>query len=443
MKRILTRRAALAGLGAVPFFPRAILAQGAVFDVDVAIVGAGAAGIAAARELQRLGRSFVIVEARERIGGRTFTDSSLGAPFDAGAVYIHWAERNPWREIAASFDVSTIDSATITAPSRFYDNGAPTEFDGGRGGYQEVSRLLDTDEGLVPDVSFVERVAKLPPDQRGGAAAIARMALGDEPERISALDYGRLWSGDDLIIPSGYGALVQQYARGLDIRTSTPVTTIDVSGAGISLETPQGRLRTRAAIVTVPVGVLKSGAIRFIPELPAETRDGLAGLEMGALSKVGLKFNGERFGIAAGTDLWDRTGPRASFDFECWTHGHDLVVAYFGGDHARDVVGRGEREALQIVLDEFVRVVGADARKSFEKGVMHGWSAEPYSLGCYSHATPGHADARGKLARPVAERLWFAGEATPTDGDFGPAMTAGGAFLAGRAAARDAAKLFG
>ncbi len=443
MTHLFTRRGALAGLAGSAAFPLGLRAQGAVFDAEVAIVGAGAAGVAAARELQKLGRTFVIVEARDRIGGRTFTDTSLGAPFDAGALYIHWAERNPWREIAESLRVETVDSSALTGPSQFFDNGEGTQFGGRRANFQEISRLFDPDVAPVPDVSFVERVGSLGADNRGGATAIARMALGDEPENISALDYARLWSGDDLVVPSGYGALVERHAQGLDIRTSTPVTAIDYSGAGVVLETPKGNLRVRAAVVTIPVGVLKSGAVRFTPELPAETRDGLDGLAMGALSKIGLKFNGQRFGIAPGTDLWQRLGPRASFDFECWPFGRDIVIAYFGGDHARDVVGRGEREALNIVLDEFVKLVGADARKSFERGVVHGWSVEPYSLGCYSHALPGHADSRAKLARPVAERLFFAGEATPIEEDFGGAMTAGGASLAGVAAARAAAKLFG
>ena len=430
-----TRRGVVAGLAGMLALPRALRAQSTVFDIDVAIVGAGAAGIAAAHALRARGKSYVILEARDRVGGRVFTDTSLGAPFDAGAIYIHWAEKNPWRDIAASLGARTINSDTLTAPSRFYENGEPAPRRGRRGGMEAVSKLLDTDEGPVPDISIVERVAGLPEDERGGGAAIARMALGDEPENISALDYARLWSGDDLILPDGYGALVRRHAEGLDIRLSTPVTAIDWSGQGVALDTPAGRLRARAAIVTVPVGVLKAGSIRFTPALPATTLEGLDGLGMGALTKLGLKFNGARFGLPAGGDLWDRLGPRASFDFECWPFDRDIVVALFGGDHAREIVARGEREAIALVLDEFVRLVGADARKAFTGGALHGWCADPYSMGCYSHARPGHADARAKLATPVADRLYFAGEATG-GADFGGAMTAGGAYLAGRDAAR-------
>jgi monoamine oxidase len=291
----------------------------------------------------------------------------------------------------------------------------------------------------VPDVSFVERAEALP-GAAGGAAAIARMALGDEPENISALDYARLWSGDDLVMADGYGDLVRRYGAGLDVRLNTPVAAIDTGGPGVALTTPAGTLTARAAIVTVPVGVLKTGAIRFTPELPHSTQAGLDGLAMGALTKVGLKFNGARFGVDAGVDLWSRLGPRASFDFECWPFGRDIVIAYFGGDHARGVIRQGERAAVETALAEFVRIVGPEARRAFERGVLHGWASEPWSLGCYSHALPGHAGARARLAQPVAGKLFFAGEATGGE-NFGGAMTAGGAWLAGRDAARAAARL--
>ena len=439
MPKPISRRAAAAGLSGALALPTALRAQGAVFDRDVAIVGAGAAGISAAKELLRLGKTFVVLEARDRVGGRMFTDASLGAPFDAGAVYIHWAERNPWKGVAEALGVATIDNDSTPTPSRFYDHGAPAAQRGGeRENSAATDTLFDTDAAPVPDVSMSERVAGLGEPGRRGAEAIARLALGDEPETISALDYARLWSGADLLVPSGYGALAQTFARGLDTRLSSPVNAIDYSGAGVSLETPAGRSRARAAIVTVPVGVLKSGAIRFTPGLPASTRDGLNGLDMGALTKIGLKFDGARFGIEPATDLWDRLGPRASFDFECWTWDRDLIVAYLGGDHARGVVGQGERAAIETALDELTRIIGPDARKRFVRGVLHGWCVDPLSMGCYSHALPGHADARAKLAAPVAERLFFAGEATGGEG-FGGAMTAGGAFLAGQAAARAAA----
>ncbi len=436
--RPLSRRSIILGLAAPLARPSGLRAQGAVFDCDVAIVGAGAAGLSAARQLQKLGKAFVILEARARIGGRMFTDTRLGAPYDAGAVYIHWAERNPWRDIAAELGVTAVNNDALSTASEFFNDGRRAQRRGDRGNFQAIDNLFDPEKGEVPDISMAARVAALPVARAGGAEAIARMSLGDEPENISALDYARLWSGDDLLVPSGYGALAENYARGLDIHTATPVTAIDYSGAGVALETPAGRVTARAAIITVPVGVLQKGVIRFAPSLPGVTRDGLNGLGMGALTKIGLRFDGARFGLAPATDLWDRRGPRSSFDFECWTWDRDVIVAYLGGDHARSLVARGERAAIETALDELTDLIGPDVRKHFVHGVLNGWCADPWSLGCYSHALPGNAGARAKLAAPVADRLFFAGEATGGE-SFGGAMTAGGAWLAGQAAARAAA----
>jgi monoamine oxidase len=437
----LARRSFLVGTGATLALPRIVRAQPAS-DADVLIVGAGAAGLAAARECQRLGTSFILVEARDRIGGRVFTDTSLGQPFDAGARYIHWAERNPWAGVARGLGVAT--SADISSPGgfRFYANGKPVpEADRSlrRQAFAELSRLLE-DPATVPDVSLTDEVAARGLAFTDAAGGLARMALGEEPERVSARDYARLWSGADLVVPGGYGTLVQAFGAGLPVRLSTPVQAIRWDGPDITAETRDGTLHAKAAIITVPPSVLASGAIRFTPELPAGTRDALAGLGAGALTKIGLKFDVTRFDVAPDSDIFEIEGPGDTFDFECFTFGRDIVVANFGGDHARRVTADGDAAAIATTLDAFVRVVGSSARKSFAGGSVHAWHRDPLSLGCYSHCLPGHAAARGKLAEPVANRIFFAGEATGGE-NFGAAMTAGGAFLAGQAAARRATGL--
>lgn len=447
MSRSITRRSATFGLAAAaacPGIARPGLARAQnAFDVDAVVIGAGAAGIAAGRELARLGRSAVVLEARGRVGGRVFTDRSLGDPWDAGALYIHWSDRNPWTQIAAQLGFETLDPSSLGGGTRFFDFSEPSDTPR-RGGFGLVQRFFDTDVSPVPDVSILERVGGPEADVAQAAMAIARMSLGDEPERISAVDYARLWAGDDLVVRQGYGSLVERAAQGLDVRLSTPVEAVDWSGAGVRVTMKSGVIRARAAIVTLPVGVLQKGGVRFTPDLPQRTRDGLAGLGMGALTKVALKFNGDRFGLSPGTDLWERLGPRRSFNFECFTHDRDVVIAFFGGDHAREVMAQGERGAVRIVLDEFKRLVGARAEKSFVAGKLAGWATDPWSMGAYSHALPGRADARALLAEPVGERIWFAGEATagsqPGE-DFGGAMTAGGAWLAGAAAAKAVAGL--
>ncbi len=440
MTAIGNRRGFLAAAGALAL-PRALRAQGAVHDVDVIIVGAGAAGLAAARQLQALGKSFVVIEARERLGGRVFTETGLGAPYDAGAFYIHWAERNPWQPEAQRLGFETLDEAALPrGADRFYANGELSQRDRNRRGFwNQLSDLFETDAGPVPDVSLTQRVGE-EPDMLRGVAGLARMSLGDEPERISSLDYARLWSGDDLIVPRGYGALVERYGAGLPVRLSTPVRRIEWGGSGVRVVSDAGVLSARAAIVTVSTGVLAAEAIDFDPALPAATLSGIDALKMGALTKAGLSFGASRFGLPANSNLWDSSGPRASFNFECFPFDRDIVIAYFGGDHARDILRMEESEVLALLVERFAAMVGAEARLAFRGGRLHAWSLDPFAMGCYSHATPGQAAARSKLAAPVGERLFFAGEATAAgDGGFGAAMTAGGAFQAGQVAARAAA----
>jgi len=271
---------------------------------------------------------------------------------------------------------------------------------------------------------------------------MSRLALGEEAERISARDYSKLIGGEDRLIPDGFGTVLERYAQGLPIRYETPVAAIDWSGAGVRVTSAKGVLSARSVIVTVSVGVLKSGAIRFTPELPAINRDGLNGVGMGASTRAALSFGAERFGLRANTNLRLRLSPRESFSFGCFPFGKNIITVYFGGDHARQVSAMGERDAIAHLLDQFVFMVGEEARKHFRAGRFADWWNDPYARGGYSHVIAGHDGARDKLAAPVGGRIYFAGEATGGSfGDAGAAITAGGAYVAGRAAARRAARI--
>ena len=262
------------------------------------------------------------------------------------------------------------------------------------------------------------------------AAGLSQMALGDEPDRISARDYARLWSGDDRLLPGGYGMLVDTIAPGLAVRLSAPVTELDWSGAGVVAQTAAGTIRARRAIVTVPLGVLRADSIRFRPALPAETEAAINGMGMGALSKIGMSFDFARLDLPRG-DIFARD-TKSLFDFDCRPFDQNIVVAIFGGDFARSITQSTE-QAVDAALEAFIAVVGGDARQAFRGAQLHAWHNEPFSLGCYSQCLPGHADARAALARPVGDRIIFAGEATAPEG---AAMTTGGAYLSGQTAAR-------
>jgi monoamine oxidase len=436
---MLDRRRWLMGSGALAAGFAGGFAPVRAAEPDVIVIGAGAAGIAAAKQLQAAGRPTVVLEARGRLGGRTFTDSSLGPSYDAGAMFIHWAERNPWTEIARELGVQT-PNESWGGGFQLFQNGSPMPAGDRarrRGAFGEIDRRLETTDLHERDRSVAELLSDLGPDLAPVASSGLLLSIGEESARISARDYQRLWSGEDYVVPSGYGNLVARYGAGLDIRLNQPVTAIDWSGSRIAVTTASGTLRARACIVTVPVGVLKAASIRFTPGLPARTRDALAGIGMGALTKIALKVEGERFGIAPGTTYFEAgTGSRL-ISFELFPDNRDLVIGYCGGDFARDLSTAGPQAAREQVVDLLAAMVGGDFRKAAGPVSFPAWWTDPFSHGSYSVCLPGHAGARDILAEPIGGKLWFAGEATAGGG----AMTAGGATLAGRTAAAAVARL--
>ncbi|MGE7471121.1 flavin monoamine oxidase family protein [Bosea sp. NPDC003192] len=407
-------------------------------EPDVIVIGAGAAGIAAAKQLRAAGRSVIVLEARGRLGGRTFTDSSLGPPYDAGAMFIHWAERNPWTEIARELSVATPNESWGSSFQLFQSGNPMPAGDRARrrGAFGEIDRRLDNADLEARDLSVAEVLSDLGPDLAPVAASGMLLSIGEESARISARDYQRLWAGEDYVVPSGYGNLVARYAEGLDIRLNQPVTAIDWSGSRVAVTTAAGTLRARACIVTVPVGVLKAGAIRFTPQLPARTRDALAGIGMGALTKIALKVD-ERFGIAPGTTYFEAGAATRLISFDLFPGDQGIVIGYCGGDFARDLSTAGPDVAREQIVDLLAAMIGGEFRKAAGPVSFPAWWTDPFSHGSYSVCMPGHAGARDILAEPVGGKLWLAGEATAGGG----AMTAGGATLAGRTAAAAVARL--
>ncbi len=403
-------------------------------DYDVVVIGAGAAGLAAGRVLQEAGKRFTIIEARDRVGGRTRTDRSLGLPFDAGAAFVHFVERNPWRELAEHHGMELL-------PWKGWSHFRP--YAGGMAlgdGYLERRRraretlwsLVEVLDRQGEDASLAAIGASMGEDGATSVRDLAMLSLGENPERVSALDAGSLWEGSDRIVPGGYGTLVASEAAGLPILLDCPATGVAVKQRHVEIATPRGTIKAGHVVVTVPLGVLAAEKIRFAPGLPVETIRAIEGLSMGALTKVVLRFDGERFGIAQGDDFVVIDFGAGPMTFEMWPFDRDLVIGTTGGDAGRDLGARGEAEAVRAALDAFASVVGATAKQRFVGGRLAEWWHDPHAHGSYSIVRPGATGARAALGRPVAGRVWFAGEATAGGG----AMTVGGATLEGRRVAK-------
>lgn len=413
--------------------------QGHAAEADVIVIGAGAAGIAAAHDLKAAGRKAIVLEARSRVGGRAFTDASLGPAYDAGAMFIHWAERNPWVQIARDLGVATSDESW-GGGFRVFAGGQPmadADRQRRRGAFGQIDRRLETVDLTKRDLSIRDLLGDLGPDLAPIASSGLLLSIGEESERVSARDYQRLWAGEDLLVPSGYGNLVARHGAGLDIRLNQPVSEIRWDGPGVSVTTPSGTLRAQACIVTVPVGVLKAGAIRFTPALPARTRDALDGIGMGALTKIALKVEGNRFGISPGTSFLEAGSPKRLMNFDLFPDDKDMIVAFCGGDHARELSLAGPGAARDHLTTLLSAMIGSDIRKAVTGISFPAWWTDPFSRGSYSVCLPGREAAREQLAEPIGGRLFIAGEATAGGG----AMTVGGATLAGRAAAAAVARI--
>jgi monoamine oxidase len=405
---------------------------------DVAIVGAGAAGLAAAREIARAGKTFVVLEARDRIGGRAFTDRSLGAHFDAGAHYIHFADRNPWTWIAKAAGEALVEQHWDRERILFYRDRVPEGPEAANARSRGWREAWDWLRSEPQDRSFAEAVEGAPAEVVEVVTYLMRFVLGEDPHRVSLNDFNALWDGPDLAVPGGYGALVERHHPEIPVSLRTPVAAIRWGGAQTELDTPAGTVTAAAVILTVPVGVLQAEAIAFAPVLPLEILRAVDGLGMGALTKIALRADRRIVGDLAETKHLSAGPGDALTRFDFWFAGQDLVVATLGGDHARGLCEAGEAAAVDFAKAELASLLGWQVRPALREGKLAGWWTDPWSRGGYSIAKPGEAAAREALQTPVGGRLFFAGEASAGLA----AMTVGGATMDGQRAARAVLDLF-
>jgi monoamine oxidase len=427
------------------------LGEGVTTDFDVVVIGAGLAGLGAATTLRRMGRSVVLLEAADRAGGRAWTayPPELGGVwFDMGAIWLHDAERNPLTPIAEAMGDTLLRSDALRTERTFIGDRLATEAE--LDDYTKAwprfeaaaERLLQ--DGADPPLSAVARA--LPDDpwaatvESWEGSVICAVDAGE----YSMLDWKRnVLGGSNLVPQGGIGAFVQRrLVPGLDIRRGTAVTRVRWAGAGgmVTLETNRGRMTARSCIVTVSTGVLRAGAIAFDPPLPARVNDCLHALPMGLAIKVALRAVGpDRLDLPSycSVDRQVARGGDLLVPLQCWPYGRDYVQGWIGGSTAWRLQQEGEAATVDYARAELRRLFGARADALFTGAslVTH-WGSDPLVRGAYAYATPGHADARARLAEPLADgHLLFAGEAC----HIGYAGTLAGAWLSGTAAAEAAA----
>ncbi len=425
----MTRRTTIAGLAAAAV-ARPASAQGAA-EVDVAIVGAGAAGIAAARALAGTGLSVIVLEARDRVGGRTWSVGGLGQPFDMGGHWLHVAQSNPLVPLAKELGLELVTSEPDKG--QLHESGLPRS-DADQRAFRSAVAAMER-RAIIPSMFGPDRplsaLAPNPDRFDVMALAIPSMEMCEEPDRISLQDYLSLGDGPDLQVEGGFGGLVSSLAQGLNIRLSSPVSEIRWQEAGgVALSGPFGALTARAVIVTLPTSLLAADTIRFFPALPDDLRQAVQDLPMGVFEKVGFQLPRPRLDLP---EYVFATGPVAQGLTSAlhFSPDRNMVTVMFTGDTARDLLAAGTQARIDVARSLLADVVGTS---DIPTAVLTtDWLGDPLARGAYTHAKVGAKHARKIYAAPLEERLWFAGEAAPGE----QAVTVAGAWLSGTKAAED------
>jgi len=438
-----SRRDLLAGLGSVSLaamLPRVSVAQSLPANPDVVIIGAGGAGLSAARTLMQAGKSVVILEAMNRIGGRAYTESeTFGVPFDWGCQWIQAADRNPLLPLAKEWGFEprrhdlSLDRVYYGAnPRRF----TPREMERVRG-YEERFPKMNRRAARWRDGPVSSVLIPRTPEEEAAMTYMFPMDMAVDPGELSIRDWARQADlSPNYLVQKGLGTVVARFGEGLPVSLSTPVKRIRYGGKGVTVETEKGDVQAKACIVTASTGALQSGFIRFDPALPEWKENAIAELPMGLLAKIPLLLDGERFGLSAFDDiLYERPGLQDIY-FLCFPFDMNMMVGFVGGSFAWHLTAEGTEAATDFARDALRRLFGEKAASHVKKAEFSRWANIPWTRGSYSAALPGKFGARAALARPIADRLYFAGEALA-----GPlAQTIGGAVLSGEAVAKEILK---
>ena len=402
-------------------------------DVQVVVVGGGAAGIAAAKQLQQAAINCLLIEARPRLGGRAWTWSDAsGFGLDLGCGWLHSADRNPWVDVARAQGF-TIDQAPPPWMNR------PLELSFSRAEHGDFRKAFGEFYGRLHETarSGKEGAAStvLDPACRWNALinAMSTYISGAELDRISLQDLDRYHATDvNWRVVEGYGTLMNAYGATLPVMLDCPVSVIDHSGKRLRIETGKGAITAAAVIVTVPSSILAAERIQFTPALPEKTQ-AAGGLPLGLADKLFIALDGaEEFDTSV--RLFGHTDRVATAGYHIRPFGRPMIEAYFGGSLAAKLEAGGEAAFFEFAVAELVGVLGSRFAKRVKPIRMHRWGGDPFALGSYSYALPGYADCRQALAQPVDNRLFFAGEAC-SQHDF---STAHGGYLTGVAAAEQA-----
>lgn len=427
----------------------------------ILVIGAGIAGIAAARELVDNGFEVTILEARNRMGGRIHTHDLGGQPVDLGAQWIHSSRGNPISALADKFGIKTVTpgySAYITYES----NGQQLSLAESGTLWAKLQSLIDQTEDLnernlargKPDISMAQALKEVglgrntsPRETRILYSFLGSMIEADEAEDLEKISLEYYWGedeedselgGPDLTFPQGYHQIIRGLAKNLDVRLNQQVKNISYGKSGVIVNTARDEFRASRAIITLPLGVLKIKTVEFDPPLPKVKTNAVSGLRMGLANKTVLRFprafwpNSQFLGYVS-----EKRGR-----FVYWVNIHSYTKApilslWSHGNAGRYMEAFSDTQTVDLAMSAIRKVFGPQTPDPTDFRITR-WMSDPFSAGSYSTMPPGGNYALyDDLAKPVKKRLFFAGEATNRQ----HMATVHGAYLSGLREARRITKL--
>ena len=413
----LTRRdflTAAASLAAVPMLGSRAQAATLPRDADVVVIGAGAAGIAAARRITAANRKVIVVEASGQAGGRCLTDSTtFDVPFDRGARWLHNPDTNPMVKLArgAGLDISAASQGQKIRVGR--RNARASETEEFLAALVRANRAIDDASRGKFDVSCVSALPKDLGDWASTAEFVfGASAYGKDLKDISAYDKARAQDRSAVLgCRQGLGTLIAKLGADVPLALSTPASHVAWSNRDVTVDTPSGKIAARAAIITVSSNVLAAGNIKFTPELPKRQLDAASKLGLGSYDRIALQLPGNPLGLARDDVLMEQSTSTRTAMMYANVAGSSLCLIDVAGSFGRDLSAQGEAAMAAFAVEWLTKLYGSDVAAAVKKTSATRWNAAPLVQGAMSVAAVGAQPSRKILTEPVG-CLFLAGEAT-------------------------------
>ena len=417
--------ASAAGLGVYPYGK----ARAAGFSADVIVIGAGMSGLAAAKDLQSKGKKVILLEAQNAIGGRTVTDRSLGVPLDLGASWIHGVNKNPIAAIASTLNLATSPTNYDAIQRYDYDGREITDTEDTlvdknystlMSAVSKAQRAAKQDQSLGVTINSINATKTYTPfEQRAIQYSVNTEIEHDYAADVSVMslkywDQDSDFGGQDVLITQGYDQITSYLASGLDIRLSTRVTEINYAKTTVSVLTSNGTYTAPKVIITTPLGVLKTGAIKFTPSLPASYTSAIGRLGMGLLNKLYLRFPYK---------FWNNQEQLLGYiglEKGRWAEWYDLqhvtnqpiLLGFNAASFAATAEAYTDQQTVASAMSVLRTIYGAATPDPLGYKMTR-WGKNSWSFGSYSYVALGSSPSDCDVfTKSINSRLYFAGEHT-------------------------------